>query len=118
MSREPDRKIGDSTEKAAGKFLFGTAGFDESQGLDMRTRVKSESMMNVLLFYGIMSEGLKSKNATKIKGIVERLLISYDGTGRAEAVEVLKQNFPKVRVVDAGYEHLDELKKSIKTTPS
>lgn len=112
---EPDRKIGDSTEKAAGKFLFDVTDFNPSQALDMRTRVRSESMMNVLLFYGIMSEGLESKNATSIKGIVERLLVAYEGTGREQAVEVLKQNFPKVRVVDTGYERLDELKKSIKT---
>lgn len=114
MSKTPDRKIDEATEKKAGEYLFGTKGFDESQALDMRTRVKTEPMMNVLLFYGIMSEGLESKNATKIKGIVERLLIAHDGTGRAEAVEVLKQNFPKTRQVDSGYEGLDALKDKLK----
>jgi len=110
-----DPKIGPATEKAAGVFLFDVSDFDESQALDMRTRVKSESMMNVLLFYGIMSEGLESDNAKKIKGIVERLLIAHEGTGRTEAVEVLKQNFPKIRQIETGYESLDDLKESVKS---
>lgn len=111
--RKEDRKITEATEKSAGKFLFDVSDFDESQALDMRTRVRSESMMNVLLFYGIMSEGLDSENARKIKGIVERLLISYDGGGRDEAVQVLKQNFPKTREVEKGFEGLAELKERL-----
>ena len=110
--REP--KISQHTEKMAGKYLFDTAEFDPSQGLDMRTRIKSEAMMNVLLFYGIMGEGLKSTIASDIKSIIERLLIAYEGGGRAEAVDVLRQNFPKRVVEDRGYEGLEALKERVK----
>jgi hypothetical protein len=115
MSSEPDPRIKQTTERQAGGFLFSTEDMDISQALDMRTRIKSESMMNVLLFYGIMSEGLESGNAKKIKGIVERLLIAHEGTGRTQAVEVLRQNFPKTRLIESGYESLDALKEKIKT---
>lgn len=113
MSKEPKR-LSEHTEREAGKFLFDVSQFDADQALDMRTRVKTESMMNVLLFYGIMAEGLKSETANKIKGIVERLLVAYEGGGRDEAVEVLKQNLPKTRTVDSGFEGLDELKERVK----
>lgn len=114
MSEKPEQKISDNTEKSAGLFLFDTRDFNASQALDMRTQVKSESMMNVLLFYGIMSEGLESKNAKNIKGILERLLIAHEGTGRVQAVEVLRQNLPKHRIIETGYEGLDALKEKVK----
>ena len=113
MSKDP-RRVSEHTEREAGKFLFDVSAFDENQALDMRTRVKSESMMNVLLFYGIMSEGLESKNATKIKGIVERLLVAFDGGGRNEAVDVLRQALPKVRIVESGFGGLEQLRERVK----
>lgn len=115
MSSGRDKRISEHTERKAGTFLFDISDFDKDQALDMRTRVKSESMMNVLLHYGILSEGLEASNATKIKGIVERLLIAYDGGGRTDAVEVLRQNFPRRVEVRKGYERgLDELRESVK----
>lgn len=106
--REP--KISQHTEKMAGTYLFDISDFDPSQALDMRTRVKSESMMSVLLFYGVMGEGMKSEISNQIKSILERLLIAYDGGGRTEAVDVLRQNFPRRVIEDRGFEGLAELR--------
>lgn len=114
MSSKREPRISQHTEKMAGQYLFDTSGFDPSQGMDMRTRIKSESMMNVLLFYGIMAEGLESEIAKKIKSCVERLLIAYEGGGRSEAVDVLRQNFPRRVVEDRGFEGLAELRDSLK----
>ena len=114
MSKERQPRISQHTEKMAGKYLFSTDDFTANQGLDMRTRIKSEAMMNVMIFYGIMGEGLNSEIARDIKSIIERLLISYEGGGRTEAVEVLRQNFPKRVVEERGYEGLDALKEKVK----
>jgi len=78
--------------------------FDEIQSLDMRTRIKTSDGMKALIFYSILAEGLKSESAKKIKSMIERLLISLQGEGRKEAVEVLRQKLPRVREVEVGYE--------------
>lgn len=108
MSRPSDKRISEHTEKKAGDFLFDQGKFEESQYLDMRTRIKSEATMRALMFYGILAEGLGSERSKEIKDIVERMLISYGGKGREEAVEVLKQQFPKRVEVEKGREKLSK----------
>ena len=69
---------------------------DESKALDMRTSINSAETMKAILYYGVLGESLKSKNAKAIKDLMQRLLISGEkGMGRAEAVDTLRQNLPK-----------------------
>lgn len=104
MSKGKDRKISYRTERVAGRFLFEDEGMSATQWLDMRTRIKSEDTMKALLFYGVLSEGLDCNRAQEIKNMIERLLIATEkGKGRVEAVEILRQNFPRVREVEKGY---------------
>jgi hypothetical protein len=105
--REPDKRISFATEKHAGEFLFSSKDMDDSQFMDMRTRIVSEDTMKGLLFYGILSERLKCDAATELKDLMERMLIARDGTGRAEAVMILRQNLPRVREVDKGTEGMN-----------
>ncbi len=103
--REPDKKISFQTERKAGEYLFDKGkNITDSQFLDMRTRIKSEDTMKGLVFYGILHEGLKSEAAGEIKDMLERMLIARGGDGRAEAVAILQQNFPRIREVDKGHD--------------
>ena len=106
MSRQSDKKISFQTERHAGEYLFAKKDMSDSQFLDMRTRIKSEDTMKALVFYGILGEGLKSDAAMNIKDMIERMLIAREGAGRDEAVAILRQNFPRVREVDKGYDDL------------
>ena len=98
------KKISFHTEKHAGEYLFNRGGLNESKYMDMRTRITGEDTMKALIFYGILKEGLKCDAAGKIKDMLERLLIARGGKGREEAVEILKQNFPRIREVERGYD--------------
>jgi len=105
MSVKKKKGLSKSTEFQAGRFLFEMEPFDEYQALDMRTRIKTADGMKALLYYNILAEGLKCEAAKLIKAMIERLLISHQGEGRKEAVIVLRQNLPRVREVEVGYEH-------------
>lgn len=100
MSDNPKRMDQETTKKAGG-YLFDLPA-DESEALDMRTIIKGKAMMMSLLWYGGMSQVFQAEDATTIKDLMERLLISDNGTGRVQAVETLKQNFPKRIEVDKG----------------
>ena len=102
--RERDKRISFETEKHAGEYLFSKTDMNDSQFLDMRTRIKSENSMKALVFYGVLSEGLHCTAAMSIKDMIERMLIARGGSGRGEAVAILQQNLPRVREVDKGYE--------------
>ncbi len=102
--RIPDKKISFHTERAAGEYLFEGKDLNTSQYLDMRTRITSEDTMRALIFYGILSERLDCTAAGDIKNMIERMLIARGGRGRAEAVAILQQNFPRVREVDKGHD--------------
>ena len=103
--KDAPKRIGEHTEKMAGRYLFDTSNQTESQSMDMRTKIRSEAMFNALTFYGVLAEGMKSKRAGEIKDLIERMLIatSPDG-GRHEAVEVLRQNFPRKVTIAKGRE--------------
>lgn len=100
MSNNPKR-MDQETTKAAGRYLFELP-TDDSQAMDMRTQIKGKEMMKLLMYYGGMSQIFGSSDAAKIKDLMERLLISDNGLGRLQAVETLKQNFPKRVEVDKG----------------
>ena len=113
-----DRRIGPKTVEQAGNFLFKlppgdeddkTKSVAESKGLDSRTRIKSEAGMKSLLYLSVLSENMGSEVARKIKDSMERLFIAYDGAGRAEAVDVLRQQFPKRIEIERGRERTDDL---------
>jgi hypothetical protein len=72
------KRISFHTERYAGEYLFSSKDLDESQFLDMRTRIKSEDTMRALIFYGVLSEGLECDGAKEIKDMIERMLIASD----------------------------------------
>ncbi|MBA7491397.1 hypothetical protein ES702_01942 [subsurface metagenome] len=114
--RDPDKKISYHTERVAGRYLFEDKEMDASKWLDMRTRITSENTMKALVFYGILKEGLECNSAGNIKDMIERMLIARGGKGRVEAVDILRQNFPRIREVSKGYEVLEDYtKKALKT---
>jgi hypothetical protein len=94
-------KIDVETTKLAGAFLFHKEA--NSEYLDMRTQVKSDKMSEMLLYYSIMGNTYGIDVCMDIKDTVERLLISrLPDTGRRQAVETLKQNFPKRVEIEKG----------------
>ena len=107
MSGKRDR-MGQDTTRQAGEFLFSGKEMSSSQYLDMRTRIKSDKMMKLLLYYSVMGQTMSSNVALQIKDATERLLISQESkegiSGREEAVRVLQQNFPKRVEVEKGWD--------------
>lgn len=95
------RKLSQEVMSKAGSFLFDVPS-DESHALNMRSRIRSDKMMKVLLYYQLMEDALGSQIARKIKMSMEEMLISYEGQGREEAVKTLQQNAPKRVEVDKG----------------
>jgi hypothetical protein len=96
------RTLDQETSGLAGAFLFKIPS-DNSQALDMRTRINSPATMKAMLYYGVLATSLGSEKAKEIKDLMQRLLIASEkGMGRAEAVETLKQNLPKRVEVDKG----------------
>lgn len=104
MSDYKPKKIDVETTKQAGNYLFKNPGEIESEYLDMRTIINSDSMSELLLYYGILGNTYGSQVAIDIKDTIERLLISRRGVGREQAVLTLKQNFPKRIEVEKGWE--------------
>jgi len=100
---EPKR-LGKHTEARAGEFLFQKGELDEGQYLDMRTRVRSEKAMTALIHYGILFESMGCAEAGQVGGLIKRLYIANEGLGRTEAVDILRQNFPKKVEIHRGTE--------------
>jgi len=111
MSRRKTRVSADTTGQA-GEFLFGSKGMSESQFMDMRTRIRSPKMLELLLYYSVMGISMNSETALEIKDSTQRLLISQETrnskSGRGEAVDVLRQNFPKRVEVEKGWDEDSE----------
>ena len=102
MSHEGKRTLNQETSSIAGQFLFKIPSND-SEALDMRTRINSAETMKAIMYYGVLGYNLESETAIKIKDLMERLLISgREGMGRAEAVETLRQNLPKRVEIEIG----------------
>ncbi len=102
MSDKTGRTLSQETSSLAGTFLFKLPA-DESEALDMRTRINSGETMKAILYYGILGSSLHSETAKTIKDLMERLLISgKQGMGRSEAVETLRQNLPKRVEIEKG----------------
>ncbi len=102
MSDKTGRSLSQETSNLAGQFLFKLPS-DESEALDMRTRINSGETMKAILYYGILGYSLHSETAKTIKDLMERLLISgKQGMGRSEAVETLRQNLPKRVEIEKG----------------
>ena len=99
---DKSRTLNQETSSIAGQFLFKLPS-DDSEALDMRTRINSAQTMKAIMYYAVLGSELHSETAKNIKNLMERLLISgKEGQGRAEAVETLKQNLPKRVEIDKG----------------
>jgi len=101
------KRLGKHTEQRAGEFLFQKGDLDTGQYLDMRTRVKSEKAMTALIHYGILFESMGCKEAGQVGGLIKRLFIANEGLGRTEAVDILRQNFPKRVEIHRGSEDVE-----------
>jgi len=110
------KRLGKHTEQRAGEFLFQKGDLSTDQYLDMRTRIKSEKAMTALIHYGILFEAMDCAEAGQVGGLIKRLFIAVDGLGRAEAVDILRQNFPKRVEIHRGAEDVETYtSKAIKT---
>jgi hypothetical protein len=112
------RKISPHTEKLAGELLFQRptsinpkikndakkkeALSDSSKFMDIRSNLNTKEMMKAVMYYGGLSIGYQSDQATEYKDFLERILCSYQGLAREQGTEVLKQQFPKKVEVDRG----------------
>jgi len=100
-------RLGKHTEQRAGEFLFQKGDMEDNQFLDMRTRIKSEKAMTALIHYGILFESMKCDEAGQVGGLIKRLFIANEGLGRSEAVDILRQNFPKKVEIHRGSEVIE-----------
>lgn len=106
MSDERRERIDKETTKQGGDFLFSGKGLTPSEYMDMRTRIRSDSMTEHLQLLSILGNTYGSRVSRDVKDSTERILVSSvdkNGVnGRSEAVQVLQQNFPKRVEVDKG----------------
>jgi len=110
------KRLGKHTEQKAGEFLFQKGDLTTGQYLDMRTRIKSGKAMTALIHYGILFESMGCKEAGQVGGLIKRLFIAKEGLGRQEAVDILRQNFPKKVEIHRGAEDVDSYTaKTLKT---
>lgn len=107
-SDEKRERIDKETTKQGGDYLFSKQGMSDSEYMDMRTRIRSDSMSEYLLYLSILGNTYGSTVARNVKDTTERLLISSldknDINGRSEAVAVLRQNFPKRIEIEKGFD--------------
>jgi hypothetical protein len=88
----------------AGGYLFNTPK-DESDALNMRTRINAGPQLKTMMYYGVLAKSLHCESAGEIKDLMQQLFISSEGgKGRQEAVDTLRQNLPKKVEVDRGFE--------------
>ena len=91
-------------------FAFGRSkDMDDEQFMDMRCRIPTREFNEALVFFGMLDEYYSCKPAKTVKGLLERLSISYKGDGRKEAVLCLVQQFPKVETIETDLD--EDLKK-------
>jgi hypothetical protein len=93
-------KLDSESVKKVLNFLFG----EEVKGptMDTRTEIKERETFQALAYYRALEEGFDCKAAGLIANILERLAISTQRMGRIEGVEVLKQQYPKEKVLPLG----------------
>jgi len=108
MPKDDAKKIGQHTERLAGEFAFEMKE-RESDALDMRTVIRTREVMQALDYYGSIEIVYESETAKAIKNMMNRRLMSQEGFGRQNAVDVLRQNFPKKVEVDTGTDKLGSI---------
>jgi len=73
-----------------------------SQALQARTRITGPHLMSSILFYSTIDQVLGSEYARIIHDNICRCMISQNGVGRSEAVEVLSGGLPDEKVISRG----------------
>ena len=106
--RDSDKKISQHTETQAGTFLFEMDKIDD-RALDMRSVIKTKEGMRACLYYGSLGDGYDCKEARDVKSLLLRLFMCQDGFSRQNAVDVLRQNFPKKVEIEKGRESETEI---------
>jgi hypothetical protein len=107
---DPRRKERAPTESRAGVFLFENPEeqVKDSKFLDMRTVIKSSSMMGTVIFYDILAFIMGSDSAQELNDALKRTAVSRDGLGRQNAVDVLRQALPKTREIGRGSQTMSD----------
>jgi hypothetical protein len=83
------------TIKQIAGFLFGEISQKEVMPLDARTIVMNKDVMQMLAGLRFLDKKFKCTSAQEFANIIEDLLISQEGIGRAQGVESIKQHYPK-----------------------
>lgn len=102
MSWKEDKGI---AEKVTA-YLFGTFDGEELKNIDFRTIIPSTEMFKTITYYRIL-ESLGCTNAKKVANVLEGLMVSVQGVGRNQGVEILKgKQLPRTQVVLGSAENI------------
>jgi len=106
-----EERLDKGTSRQTGDYLFNFPDKKQpdtvdqgllSQALQARTRITGPHMMSTLLLYSTIDQVLGSKYARIIHDNICRCMVSQNGLGRAEAVEVLSGGLPDEKVISRG----------------
>jgi len=81
-----------AVSKAVNRFLFGELEEDMVKGLNARTIIKNKETFANIRFHRLLELGFGSEIAGKIADMDCQLLISQDGIGREQGVNVMIQH--------------------------
>ena len=115
-SYKEDERLDKHTAKRVGDYLFRFPDSQDtrkeeigdedikidSRGLESRTRISGPNTMAALTFYGILRDHFDCKAAQEVSDILMRLMISTNGDGRKEGVEILRGSLPKEVEISRG----------------
>jgi len=102
-----DKGLEKAVTKQIANYLFEKPAPEETgEFLDIRTDVNTKDMFSALLYYRLLSGYFKSKAATMVANILERLSISTNREGRREAVIALLQKLPSPKYLPSGMDEL------------
>jgi len=115
MSYKKDERLDKHTAKRTGDYLFRFPDSQEprekedteavkidSRGLEARTRISGPNTLAALTFYGILRDHFDCEAAQVVSDVLMRLMISANGEGRKEAVEILRGSLPKEVEISRG----------------
>jgi len=113
--KKEDNRIDKHTAKRVGDYLFqfpdsqdprkeidDEANKIDSRGLEARTRISGPNTLAALTFYGILRDHFECEAAQVVSDVLMRLMISANGEGRKEGVEILRGSLPKEVEISRG----------------
>jgi len=105
--KDDDERLDKHTARRVGDYLFrfpdsqdprkdidNEAIKIDSRGLEARTRISGPNTLAALTFYGILRDHFDCEAAQVVSDVLMRLMISANGNGRKEGVEILRGSLP------------------------